>query len=100
MPILAKLGPFPSKPWVGENFGDRDPFINISIEHLADQIYATFGKRQEGYSKWVIQNFVDIIERILFVDDSVEQNAKSPHVLFFAPVCFALKDLGCGVVCS
>jgi hypothetical protein len=29
--ILAQVGLFPSKPWVGENFRDRDPFINISI---------------------------------------------------------------------
>ena len=49
MPI-SQSGLGTRQPRVRQNFGDRDPFIHISIQHLADQIDATFRKREERYS--------------------------------------------------
>jgi hypothetical protein len=90
----------PSQPWVRQNFHDGDPFIHISIQHLADQIDAPFGKWEERYSQRVIQNFVDVVEWVLLVDDRVEQNTESPHILLFSAIGFALKHLGRCVVWS
>ena len=46
----------------------------------------------------MIQNFIYVVEGVFFVHDCVEENSKRPDVLLFAAVCFALEDLGCGVV--
>lgn len=47
----------------------------------------------------MIENLVDVVEWILLVDNSVEENSKSPDVLFLTPVRLALEDFGSSVIC-
>lgn len=46
----------------------------------------------------MVEDFVDVVEWVFFVDNRIEQNAKGPDILFFAPVGLALQDFGGGVV--
>ena len=47
----------------------------------------------------MVENFIDVVERILFVDNRIEKDSQGPDVLLFASVGFALKDLRCCIVC-
>ncbi len=51
-----------------------DPPLHISVEHLADQINALLA-HNVGYSQIVVHDLVDTVERVLLVDDGVEQDA-------------------------
>ena len=64
---------------------DANAPLNIAIEHLADKVN-TLLTHYIRDSKVVVHNLVDGVERVLFVDDGVEQDAESPDVLFFAAV--------------
>ena len=46
----------------------------------------------------MVENLVDVIKRILFVDDGVEEDAQGPNVLLLASIGFALKNLRGSVV--
>lgn len=46
----------------------------------------------------MVQDLVNIVERVFFVDDRVEEDAQGPNVLLFASVRFALKNLGCCII--
>lgn len=85
-------------PWMVNNFRYCDSIVDVTVEHSADKIDAVLGEWEKGDSKGVIKNFVDVVEWILLVNDSIEQNAQSPHVLFFAAVGFALEDFGCRII--
>jgi hypothetical protein len=79
-------------------FGNRDPLINVSVEHFSNQVNARFGKRDKGYSEGVVEDLINVIERVFLVDDRVEENAQGPHILLFASVRLALKDFWCRIV--
>lgn len=74
------------------NFRDRQSIVDIAVQHLPDQVDTIFGEGKEGHPQGVVENLIDVVERVLFVDDGVEQNSKGPHILFFAAVRFALKN--------
>ena len=80
------------------HLSDSQPLVNITIQHLADQIDAVFGERDEGDSEWMVENLVDVVERVFLVDDRVEKNPKGPDVLLFASIGLALKDFGGSVI--
>lgn len=85
-------------PRVFHNFCDRQSIVDIAVKHFPDQVDAIFGKGKEGHTQRMVENLIDVVERVLFVDDGVKQNSKRPHILFLAAVGFALKNFGCSVV--
>lgn len=38
----------------------------------------------------MVKDFVDVVERVLFVDDRIKENPKCPDILLLASVRFAL----------
>lgn len=74
------------------NFRDGQAVINISIQHPSNKVYTVFRERQEGNSKGMIEDFIDIVERILFVNNRIEKDSQGPDILLFPSVRFALKD--------
>lgn len=46
----------------------------------------------------MVEDLVDIVERIFFVDDGVEEDTQSPDILFLATVGFTLEDFGGGII--
>lgn len=48
----------------------------------------------------MVHDLVDAIEGVLFVDESIEEDAEGPDVLFLAAVRFPLEDFGSGIVCN
>lgn len=82
------------------HLGDSQPLIDVPVQHLSDQIDAILGKREKWDSKRVVQDLVDVVEGILFIYDRIQKYAKGPHILLFASVGFALKDLRGGVICQ
>lgn len=85
-------------PWVVNHFRYRNSIVDVAVEHFANKIDAVLGEWQKGDSKGVIENLVDVVEWILLVNDSIEQNAQSPHILFLSAVGFALEDFRCRVI--
>lgn len=81
-----------------EHLSNGEPVVDIAVQHLADQVDAFFRERQEGYAQRVVEDFVDVVERVLLVDDGIQQNPQSPDILLLAAVGFALQDFGGGVV--
>lgn len=81
-----------------KHLGNGQPVINIAIEHRADKINAIFREGEEGDPEGVVENLVNIIERVLLVDDRVEEDTQGPDVLFFAAVRSALEDFGRSVI--
>ena len=81
------------------NLGDGETVVDVSVKHPPDQVNAILRKRQEWDSKRVVQNLIDVIEWVFFVNDCVKQNTKSPDILLFASVGFALQDLRRRIIC-
>ena len=73
--------------------GDRNSLLNIAVQHQPHEINALFG-HDPWHSKIMVHDLVDAIERVLFVDDGVEQDAESPDILFFAAIRTASEDFG------
>ena len=53
---------------------DRQALRDVSVQHGADEVDAA-GAHDPWHPQLVVQNLVDAIEGVFFVDDSVEQNA-------------------------
>jgi hypothetical protein len=83
---------------VFDNLGDRRPLIHIPIQHLLNEVNAVLRERHERYPQRVIQYLINVVERILLVDDRIQKDPKGPDVLFLAAVGFALKNFGRGIV--
>lgn len=81
-----------------EHLGDGQTVVNVAVQHLADQIDAGVGEREEGDAEGLIEDLVDIVEWVLLVNDRVQQDTQSPDILFLAAVGFALEDLGGRVI--
>ena len=79
------------------NLADGQSPIDISIEHLLDQLDIR-GRHDPRYAQFVVQYLIDAVKGVFFVDERVEEDAEGPNVLFFAAVGFTLEDLGCGVI--
>lgn len=46
----------------------------------------------------MVEDLVDVIERVLLIDNGVEEDAERPDVLFLATIGLALQNLGGSVV--
>jgi len=88
----------PTTPRMVQNLTYRDPLLDIPIEHQAYKVDALLA-HDPRHSEVVIHDLVYTIERILFVNDGVEQDAQGPDVLLLAAVSAAREDFGGGVVC-
>ena len=80
------------------DLGNRQPLIDISIQHGLDQLNARLA-HDPRYPQLMVHDLVDAVEGVFFVDEGVEEDAEGPDVLLFAAVGFALEDFGGGVVC-
>lgn len=80
------------------DFRDGQAVVDISVQHSSDQVDAVFREWDKRNAKGVIQDLVDIVKRILLVDNRVKKDSKSPDVLLFAAIGFALQDFGCSVI--
>lgn len=76
---------------------DGQPFRDIAIEHLPDQI-DTLLANDVGDAQVAVHNLVDAVEGVLLVDYGVEEDAESPDVLFLAAVGLAGENFGGGVI--
>lgn len=75
---------------MSEHFGNGESVVNVAIEHRADEVNAIFRERKEGNAEGVVKDLIDVVERVLFVDNGVKKNAESPDVLFLASIRSAL----------
>lgn len=82
------------------DFGDGISTINVTIEHLLDQIDAILGEWQIWNPQGMVENFIDVVEWVLLVNNSVQENTKSPNILLFSSIRLALKDFRCCIVCK
>jgi hypothetical protein len=80
------------------NFRDRQAVVNIPIKHLPDQINAFLRERQEWYPERMVQDLIDVVEWVLFVDDGVEKDTERPNILLLASVRLALQYFRGGIV--
>ena len=88
-----------SAPGVFENSLNANPAFDVTVEHLADQVDTVLAHNVRD-TQVVIHDFVNRVERVLFVDNRVEKDAQSPDVLLFAAIWRPAKDLGGGIVWS
>lgn len=76
---------------------NSDSLLDVSIEHLSNQVDTVF-THDVRYSEIMVHDFIDAVERVLLVDDGVEQDAEGPDILFFAPVWETTKNFRCCIV--
>lgn len=86
-----------STPRMLQHLANRDPLLDITIEHQPHQIDALLAHNPR-HAQIVVHDLVNAIERILLVDDGVQQNAERPYILLFATIGAACEDFGGGVV--
>lgn len=80
------------------HFANSQAVVNVSIEHLSNKVDALFRERQVRDPKGMVQNLVNIVERVFLVDDRVEKDSQGPDILLLAPVRLTLQNLGCSIV--
>ncbi len=79
------------------NSANVQSFLNITIQHRLYQLDRRLG-HDPGDAEFVVEDLVDAVEGVFFVDEGVEEDSEGPDVLFFAAVGFPLEDFGGGVV--
>ena len=75
---------------MSKHFSNGESVVNVAIEHRADEVNAIFRERKEGNAEGVVKDLIDVVERVLFVDNGIKENAESPDVLFLTPIRPAL----------
>ena len=78
---------------------DADAALDVAIEHLTDQVDAVLAHDVRD-AQVVVHDLVDAVERVLLVDDGIQQDTERPDVLLFTSVGQAPKDFWCCVVCA
>lgn len=73
-----------------KHFSNGESVVNIAIEHCADEVNAIFRERKEGDSEGVVEDLINVVKGVLFVDDCVKEDSQSPDVLFLASIRPAL----------
>ena len=96
LPQPSSIVALPTPPRVPD-LADRQPPIDIPVQHLLDQLDIR-GRHDPRNAQLVIQDLVDAVKGVFFVDERVEEDAEGPDVLFLAAVGFALEDFGRGVI--
>jgi hypothetical protein len=71
-----------------EDLLNCDSRVDVSVEHRTDQVNAIIAHHIRN-AEIPIHDFIDAVERVLFVDDSVEENSESPNILLFASIRFS-----------
>lgn len=74
-----------SAPRMLEDARDRDPLVDVAVQHTSDEVDVLFTENV-GDAQVVVHDLVDAVERVLFVDDRVQEDAQRPYVLLFAAV--------------
>jgi hypothetical protein len=77
---------------------DGQSIVDVSVKHLSDQVDAVLRKRKERHAEGMVKDLVDVIERVLFVNDGVKQDSEGPNILFFTAVGFTLENFRCSIV--
>lgn len=75
------------------NLADCQPPVNIAVQHRFNKINIIFAQNP-GYAQFMVEDLIDAIEWVLFIDEGVEQDTECPYVLFLSTVGFALEDFG------
>ena len=70
---------------------------DVAVKHIPDEI-DTIVADGVRYPKVAVHYFVDAVERVLLVDDRVEEDAQSPNVLLFSSVWLACQYLRGGII--
>jgi hypothetical protein len=73
-----------------KHFSNGETVVNVAIQHCADEVNAIFRERKEGDSKGVVEDLIDVVEGVLFVDNCVKEDSQGPDVLFLASIRPAL----------
>jgi hypothetical protein len=73
--------------------------LHVPIQHATNKVN-TLWADCERHSKVSIHDLIDAVERILLVDDGVEQDAQCPDILFLPTIRFTSKNLGSRIICS
>lgn len=76
---------------------DCNPGIDVSVEHCTYQVNAIVAHHVWD-AELPVHDFVDAVERVLFVDYSVEKYAKGPDILLFATVRLSGQYFGCRII--
>jgi hypothetical protein len=76
---------------------NRVPLRDIAIQHHPDEVDALVANRVR-HAQVAVHDLVDAVERVLLIDDGVQQNAQGPDVLLLPAVGLAGEDFGGGVV--
>lgn len=84
-------------PRVLEDLLDIVSLLHVPVQHAADEI-DTLLANHKGNPQVAVHYLVDAVERVLLIDNGVQQDTESPHILFFAAIRVAGKDLGCCVI--
>ena len=79
------------------DLGDGIPLIDFTVQHRLDEINRPLA-HDPGDAKLMIDDLVDAVERVFFVDEGVEQDPQRPDILFFAAVGDSTQDFGCGII--
>jgi hypothetical protein len=82
-----------------EHLCDVVPLLDVPVQHAADEIDA-LGADGEGHPEVAVHDLIDAVERVLLVDDGVQQDAQCPDILFLATVRLARQDFRSCVVCE
>lgn len=72
---------------------DSNSLLNVAVQHQPYKINALL-RHNPRHPKIMVHDLVDTVEGVFFVDDSVEQDAEGPDILFFATVGTASEDFG------
>lgn len=87
-----------SHPRMLHHLRDSQPLVDITVQHPPDQIDAVLGERDKRDPERVVEDLVDVVERVLLVDYRVQQDPKRPHILLLASVRFALENFRRSVI--
>lgn len=84
------FGSSPHHPRVFKHFSNGESVVNVAIEHRADEVNAIFRERKEGNAEGLVKDLINVVKRVLFVDNGIKENTESPDVLFLASIRPAL----------
>lgn len=71
--------------------------LDISIEHAANQI-DTLVTHCERDTQIPVHDFIDAVERVLFVNDGVQEDAQCPDILFLASIRSTSQHFGSSII--
>ena len=79
------------------DLGNGISLIDFTVQHRLDKINRALA-HDPGDAKLMIDDLVDAVERVFFVDEGVEQDPQRPDVLLFAAVWDTTQNFGCGII--